>query len=81
VSLLAWLAFGAVAIVPVFESLTWQLVVYGLLSSLTMIRIAPVALALAGAGPGRATAAAGSGRRACRERDRRTAGCRTRAGP
>jgi hypothetical protein len=80
VSLLAWLAFGAVAIVPVFESLTWQLVVYGLLS-LTMIRIAPVALALAGAGLGRATAAAGSGRRACRERDRRKAGCRTRAGP
>ena len=55
-SLLVWLAFGAVAIAPAFASLTWQLAVHGLLS-LTMIRIAPVALWLAGAGLGRATAA------------------------
>ena len=52
VSLLVWLAFGAVAIAPALEGLTWQLVVYAVLS-LTVIRMAPVALALAGAGLGR----------------------------
>jgi sodium/hydrogen antiporter len=52
VSLLVWLAFGAVAIAPALEALTWQLVVYAVLS-LTVIRMAPVALALAGAGLGR----------------------------
>jgi sodium/hydrogen antiporter len=56
VSLLVWLAFGAVAIVPAFEGLSWQVVVYAVLS-LTVIRMAPVALALAGAGLGRAAAA------------------------
>jgi hypothetical protein len=49
VSLLVWLAFGAVATAPAMEALTWQLVVYAVLS-LTVIRMAPVALALAGAG-------------------------------
>jgi sodium/hydrogen antiporter len=52
VSLLVWLAFGAVAVVPAFESLTWQTVLYAVLS-LTVIRMAPVALALVGAGLGR----------------------------
>jgi len=41
---------------PVLEALTWQLVVYAVLS-LTVIRMAPVALALAGAGLGRRAAA------------------------
>jgi NhaP-type Na+/H+ or K+/H+ antiporter len=56
VSLLVWLAFGAVAVAPAFEALTWQLVVYAVLS-LTVIRMVPVAVALAGAGLGRATVA------------------------
>ena len=56
VSLLVWLAFGAVAVAPMFEHLTWQLVVYAVLS-LTVIRMAPVALALTGAKLGRATIA------------------------
>jgi sodium/hydrogen antiporter len=56
VSLLVWLAFGAVAIARPFESLTWQIVVYAMLS-LTVIRMAPVALALAGARLGRPAAA------------------------
>jgi NhaP-type Na+/H+ or K+/H+ antiporter len=47
VSLLVWLAFGAIAVVPAFENLTWQRVLYAVLS-LTVIRMAPVALALAG---------------------------------
>ena len=46
VSLLVWLAFGAIAVVPAFENLTWQTVLYAMLS-LTVIRMAPVALALA----------------------------------
>jgi NhaP-type Na+/H+ or K+/H+ antiporter len=49
VSLLVWLAFGAIAVVPAFESLTWQTVLYAA-ASLTVIRMAPVALALALAG-------------------------------
>jgi NhaP-type Na+/H+ or K+/H+ antiporter len=56
VSLLVWLAFGAVAIARPFEGLTWQIVVYAVLS-LTVIRMAPVALALAGARLGRPAAA------------------------
>ncbi len=56
VSLLVWLAFGAVAVAPMFEHLTWQLVVYAVLS-LTVVRMAPVALALAGARLGAATTA------------------------
>jgi NhaP-type Na+/H+ or K+/H+ antiporter len=53
VSLLVWLAFGAIAVVPALESLTWQIVVYSVLS-LTVIRMAPTAVALAGARLGRA---------------------------
>ncbi len=56
VSLVVWLAFGAVAVAPVFEHLTWQLVVYAVLS-LTVIRMAPVALVLIGAKLGWATTA------------------------
>jgi sodium/hydrogen antiporter len=52
VSLLVWLAFGAVAVVPALRDLTWQTAVYAVLS-LTVIRMAPVALALAGAKLGR----------------------------
>lgn len=47
VSLLVWLAFGALAVAPAFSDLTWQIVVYALLS-LTVIRMVPVAIALAG---------------------------------
>jgi NhaP-type Na+/H+ or K+/H+ antiporter len=56
VSLLVWLAFGAVVVVPALAGLTWQIVVYAVLS-LTVIRMAPVALSLAWAGMGRATTA------------------------
>jgi len=52
VSLLVWLAFGAVAVMPALQSLTWPRVLYGVLS-LTLIRMAPVALALAGTRLGR----------------------------
>jgi len=48
VSLLVWLAFGAIAVVPALTGLTWQAVVYAGLS-LTLIRMVPVAVALAGA--------------------------------
>ena len=47
VSLLVWLAFGAVAVAPMFDHLTWQLVVYAVLS-LTVVRMVPVAPALIG---------------------------------
>ena len=56
VSLLVWLAFGAIAVVPAFESLTWQRVLYAVLS-LTVIRMVPVALALAGRRLGRGAVA------------------------
>ena len=56
VSLLVWLAFGAVMVVPAFESLTWPDVAYAVLS-LTLIRMVPVAVALAGARLGRTTVA------------------------
>jgi NhaP-type Na+/H+ or K+/H+ antiporter len=49
VSLLTWLAFGAVAIAPAVKSLTWQVALYAVLS-LTVIRMVPVAIALTGTG-------------------------------
>ena len=52
VSLLVWLAFGAIAVVPAFEGLTWQAALYAVLS-LTVIRMVPVALALWGSRLGR----------------------------
>jgi sodium/hydrogen antiporter len=51
-SLLVWLAFGALAVAPAFSDLTWQAVVYAVLS-LTVIRMVPVAVALTGARLGR----------------------------
>ena len=56
VSLLVWLAFGVVAVVPALSGLTWQMVVYAVLS-LTVIRMVPVAAALAGARLGAAAVA------------------------
>jgi NhaP-type Na+/H+ or K+/H+ antiporter len=56
VSLLVWLTFGAVAVAPAVEGLTWQIVLYAVLS-LTVIRMVPVAVALAGAGLSWATVA------------------------
>ena len=56
VSLLVWLAFGAVAVVPAVKLLTWQTVLYAVLS-LTVVRMVPVAVALAGTGLDRATVA------------------------
>jgi NhaP-type Na+/H+ or K+/H+ antiporter len=56
VSLLVWLAFGAVMVVPAFKSLTWLDVAYAVLS-LTLIRMVPVAVALAGTRLGRTTVA------------------------
>ena len=54
VSLLVWLAFGAVLVVPAVEGLTWQIALYAILS-LTVVRMLPVAVALVGAGLDRAT--------------------------
>lgn len=54
VSLLVWLAFGAVALVPAMKILTWQMVLYAILS-LTVVRMVPVAVALAGTRLGWAT--------------------------
>src|SRR6516162_8541014 len=48
VSLLVWLAFGAVAVLPAMETVTWPIVLYAILS-LTVVRMVPVALALVGA--------------------------------
>ena len=56
VSLLVWLAFGAIAVAPAVEVLNWQIALYAVLS-LTVIRMAPVAVALAGSGLDRATIA------------------------
>ncbi|MFI0354968.1 cation:proton antiporter [Actinomadura sp. 9N407] len=55
-SLLVWMLFGAVAVVPAIEGLTWQVAIYALLS-LTVLRMVPVALACVGSGLGRATVA------------------------
>jgi NhaP-type Na+/H+ or K+/H+ antiporter len=54
VSLLVWLAFGAVALVPAMKMLTWPIVLYAILS-LTVVRMVPVAVALAGTRLGWAT--------------------------
>src|SRR5262249_58576194 len=56
VSLLVWLAFGAVVVVPALKSLTWLGVAYAVLS-LTLIRMVPVAIALAGSRIGRTAVA------------------------
>jgi sodium/hydrogen antiporter len=54
VSLLVWLAFGAVVLVPAMKALTGPMVLYAILS-LTVVRMVPVAVALTGARLGRAT--------------------------
>ena len=51
-----WLGFGALAVSRVWSDITWQVVVYALLS-LTLVRMVPVALALAGTGARRPTVA------------------------
>jgi len=51
-SLLVWLMFGVVAVVPALKDVTWQTVLYAVLS-LTVVRMLPVAVALAGARLGR----------------------------
>ncbi|WP_406205155.1 cation:proton antiporter [Kitasatospora sp. NBC_01560] len=51
-SLLVWLLFGVIAVVPAMEALSWQTALYAVLS-LTAVRILPVALALAGTHLGR----------------------------
>ncbi len=52
VSLLVWLAFGTIAVVPALQQLTWQTALYAV-ASLTVLRMVPVALALAGGRLGR----------------------------
>ncbi|MGZ4506243.1 MAG: cation:proton antiporter domain-containing protein [Blastococcus sp.] len=54
VSLLVWLAFGAVAVPIVVDQLSWNLLLYAVLS-LTVVRMVPVALALIGSGLDRDT--------------------------
>jgi NhaP-type Na+/H+ or K+/H+ antiporter len=44
-----WMAFGALSIALVLPEITWQVVVYAVLS-LTVVRMIPVAIALAGTG-------------------------------
>jgi sodium/hydrogen antiporter len=56
VSLLVWLSFGAVEVVPALDGLSWQTVVYALLS-LTVIRMLPVAVSLIGGGLSRTAVA------------------------
>ena len=55
-SLLVWFAFGAVMLVPGFEDAGWRDVLFALLA-LTVLRMAPVALALTRSGLDRATIA------------------------
>jgi NhaP-type Na+/H+ or K+/H+ antiporter len=54
VSLLVWLAFGAIAVPITFDRISWALVLYAVLS-LTVVRMVPVALALIGSGMDRDT--------------------------
>jgi sodium/hydrogen antiporter len=54
VSLLVWLAFGAVAVPIVVDRLDWAILLYAVLS-LTVLRMLPVALALIGSGTDRST--------------------------
>jgi NhaP-type Na+/H+ or K+/H+ antiporter len=56
VSLLVWLAFGAVAVAPAVDVLNWQIVLYAVLS-LTVIRMVPVGALLVRSGLDRATIA------------------------
>ena len=51
VSLLVWLAFGAIAVPIMVDRLDWTLAIYAVLS-LTVVRMVPVAVALIGYRPG-----------------------------
>ncbi|MRX43704.1 cation:proton antiporter [Agromyces kandeliae] len=51
-----WIAFGALALTLALPYVTWQVVVYAVLS-LTVVRMVPVAIALAGSGARRPTVA------------------------
>ena len=53
-SLVLWFVFGAGFVLPAFEHLTGQTVLYAI-ASLTVVRMAPVAIALLGSGQDRAT--------------------------
>ena len=55
-SLLVWFFFGAVMIVPGLHAATWQDVLFAILA-LTVVRMAPVAVALVGSGLDKATVA------------------------
>ena len=55
-STLAWLVFGAVAVPMLGERLSWELVLYAV-SSLTLVRMLPVAVSMLGTGTDRATVA------------------------
>jgi NhaP-type Na+/H+ or K+/H+ antiporter len=54
VSLLVWLAFGAIAVPIALDHASWTVLLYAVLS-LTVVRMVPVALATIGAGLDRAT--------------------------
>jgi NhaP-type Na+/H+ or K+/H+ antiporter len=54
VSLLVWLAFGAIAVPIALDRLDWTLLLYAVLS-LTVVRMIPVAVALIGSGTDRNT--------------------------
>jgi NhaP-type Na+/H+ or K+/H+ antiporter len=54
VSLLVWLAFGAIAVPIMIDRLDWTLLLYAVLS-LTLVRMVPVVLALIGTGLDRNT--------------------------
>lgn len=54
VSLLVWLAFGAIAVPLIVHHFSWSILLYAVLS-LTVVRMVPVALALLGARLGRTT--------------------------
>ena len=55
-SLLVWFSFGAVMLVPGLQDASWRDVLFGILA-LTVVRMAPVAIALTGSGLDRATVA------------------------
>ena len=54
VSLLVWLAFGAIAVPIALDRLDWTILLYAVLS-VTVVRMVPVALALLGSGTDRNT--------------------------
>ena len=51
-----WIGFGALAVGPRLSDVTWRIILYAMLS-LTLVRLAPVALAMLGTGARRPTVA------------------------